>query len=930
MFSFKAIELMNWDLWDHIRVPVDEQVVMIAGPNGSGKTTFLDAMRILLGARTLSTSRKVNEYMRGETAVAVVKGVVSNPLRRGFGRRPFTHRGIFQDEATLACILTRKSGHWARRYAILPGDAPIQLLREQPGLLSPEEYAADLEKASLPRTLLKILALEQGETNKLCRRTPQQLLEYVLEMQGDKQVMDNYAGARESYLLSARELREQEEKAYEVARHVQILERDARGYERFRDLVEEERAIREERLPAVRYKSLIEQRDLLDAEIAEALTAVDARAAEADAIVADRARTHEEIERLQGGVGARREEQQEILKEKEGIDGEYRTVRVRLREVEELREKLGPDAEGEGGDPAALEAERRRLLVAEAAATAELQRLKGEQADLRAERRKLSESSRREPPPWVRRMGERLEQARIESFLVLDVLEIVDPKWQLAVESVLGRDRFTWVVPAEQSLPAREIARELKYPCYVSTYERARQPAARPRSALSQVVLSDDRVPSWILSQLDRVSLVEGVAEGMRLGKDAVSITPDGYRQDPRGGVHIAVQELYCGGGARKARLDEIARREGELEGGVNRKEADSADIRRQVGRIDVALERERARARLAERAAEIPALEARSAELAEVKRQLSVRLMDAMTESDGLNGALLEKEKHLGLLDYRARVVEQEREKARADLAHRRAKRARVDLEVQGAERALPETMRSEAAYVLTETEEQLGARLRVVREAVAAFEGCKDPQILDVFEKARTDLDDQQRVLGERQTEHRRGEMELRRARKSYIRVMEQTVQRYRRNIIALAERARVEVEVHVPKLVDDDEVLRKAGIEIRIGFDGKAPVPINDPKLSGGQSVIASLILLMALTMQDDEEPGGFFILDEPFAHLSVERIDDITRFLNVTRAQFILTTPTTHNLMVYNPARLTLNLRKKLPQEDFAPVPTFLRR
>jgi len=30
------------------------------------------------------------------------------------------------------------------------------------------------------------------------------------------------------------------------------------------------------------------------------------------------------------------------------------------------------------------------------------------------------------------------------------------------------------------------------------------------------------------------------------------------------------------------------------------------------------------------------------------------------------------------------------------------------------------------------------------------------------------------------------------------------------------------------------------------------------------------------------------------------------------------------------MVYNPARLTLNLRKKAPQARHAPVPTFVRR
>ena len=126
------------------------------------------------------------------------------------------------------------------------------------------------------------------------------------------------------------------------------------------------------------------------------------------------------------------------------------------------------------------------------------------------------------------------------------------------------------------------------------------------------------------------------------------------------------------------------------------------------------------------------------------------------------------------------------------------------------------------------------------------------------------------------------------------------------------------------------DNDDLIGKAGLEVRIGFDGKKPVAVDDSKLSGGQSVVASLILLMALTMQEGESAAGFFILDEPFAHLSVERIDEVARFLTVTRAQFLITTPTTHNLLVYNPAGLTLNLRKKGATERHAPVPTFLRR
>ena len=270
MFSFKALELMNWDLWDHVRVPLDEQVVMIAGPNGSGKTTFLDALRVLLGARSLSTARKLGSYIRGNTKVVVIKGVVNNPLRKGFGRRPFTHRGVFDDEATLACIIQKKGGNWQRRYAILPGDASLEAIRAHDKLLSPDEYSRDLEKAHLPRTLLKILALEQGETNKLCKRSPNQLLEYVLEMQGDKEVMDNYSTARESYMMSGRELREQENKTLEMRRHLQALERDAKSFVRFQEMSAELVDVRDYRLPATRYRQSVEALEQLDEQIEEA------------------------------------------------------------------------------------------------------------------------------------------------------------------------------------------------------------------------------------------------------------------------------------------------------------------------------------------------------------------------------------------------------------------------------------------------------------------------------------------------------------------------------------------------------------------------------------------------------------------------------------------------------------------------------------
>jgi chromosome segregation ATPase len=231
-------------------------------------------------------------------------------------------------------------------------------------------------------------------------------------------------------------------------------------------------------------------------------------------------------------------------------------------------------------------------------------------------------------------------------------------------------------------------------------------------------------------------------------------------------------------------------------------------------------------------------------------------------------------------------------------------------------------------------EPELQLIERLNLLRAQIQRYDGARDPRAVQIHERAAAELAEHEKMLATHRQRLGHGAEELTLARQAYKRVVQETIRRYRTNVLRLGELCRVEVQVKVPGAEmlkeDNDDLLGKAGLEVRIGFDGKKPVAVDDPKLSGGQSVVSSLILLMALTMEEGGDATGFFILDEPFAHLSVERIDEVARFLGVTRAQFIITTPTTHNLLVYNPARLTLNLRKKAAGERHAPVPTFLRR
>jgi len=127
----------------------------------------------------------------------------------------------------------------------------------------------------------------------------------------------------------------------------------------------------------------------------------------------------------------------------------------------------------------------------------------------------------------------------------------------------------------------------------------------------------------------------------------------------------------------------------------------------------------------------------------------------------------------------------------------------------------------------------------------------------------------------------------------------------------------------------LDNDDSTLAAAGLEVAFDFDQKGAQTLNDGEASGGQQVMKSLVLLIGLLM-DDARPGGFVFIDEPFAHLDVANIDRVGAFLRATRAQYLITTPVTHNANVFQPAQLTLVTRKKKPADSWAPPIGVLRR
>jgi hypothetical protein len=207
------------------------------------------------------------------------------------------------------------------------------------------------------------------------------------------------------------------------------------------------------------------------------------------------------------------------------------------------------------------------------------------------------------------------------------------------------------------------------------------------------------------------------------------------------------------------------------------------------------------------------------------------------------------------------------------------------------------------QALYEKYSNAKQAELRMASVENELETGQWEKDGTVEDKHLIMQGTVGNQRNELDSRKISNHQAEEAVGNARERYIDVLRATVRRYRKNIVDLGALAGVVVSADLPHLDNDDTILRQAELKVSFNFDGKGEIGLNDGEASGGQQVIKSLILLVGL-LKDDDMPGGFVFIDEPFAHLDVRNIQLVGNFLKSTRAQYVLTTPITHNVEVFS--------------------------
>lgn len=931
MFHIKQLELVHWDYWRRFSLPLDAQIITIVGPNGSGKTTLLDALRTLFGLRC-SGKRDFRRYVRrANRSFAWIRAVVAN--RPGStGKRPFFP--CLKDEVTLACRIRRAGGDWTRDYAIADGDISIEALEANADKavewVGYRDYQSRLAWGGLTPAIAKVLALEQGDTDKLCEYSPKALLELVFDVFGDKEVLDNYAAAREEQNNAERELSALGLDLDRLRAQAEAKRLEADRYLEWKQLDDEALALESEIVPRLEVAELIRDIALARGEIARSRADRAQSEAELAALRQRSAAVEAEKAAAESARNAARQRDLDAEKDHLAAHDDVRDFDKLLAERSALRARLAREA----GDAAVdLQAEYAkadvRLLHLQRQEREAIAAFEEKTAQLRATR------DHRGPPgdPEVSRFRARLSEAGIAHRALAEIVEVTDPAWQGAVEAVLRPYRHVLLLTREQDRHAAWALGEAERFRHFIVPEL--EPAPPPaRGSLAEVIRFADAVPRWLADLLGRIQRVDDTDAARRLPRETEWITRDGYHRERRGARHLGKPaDFHFGELARSARLKQLDADMHSLDARLQKLRPELDAAKEEADALRARLHGIEAAQLLAARA---EAFDAAEAALPAARARLTAAIA-ARAEAKGEVEAIDQRLRGIDIeVDRRKRDiagVARRINELTQDAAPRRREQARRIQRLRALRRGMPADWRDpqDNQRLADKYGDARGARteLERLRQRLSGGEWITDDTVLTLAARLRADVGEREAQFHERERHASATRQITTEARAAYIAKLRATVRQYGKNLRALGDLANVDVDCPVPHLENDDTGLSSAGLEVRFDFDRKGAVGLNDGEASGGQQVMKSLILLIALLM-DDARPGGFVFIDEPFAHLDIANIDRVGSFLRATRAQYLITSPVTHNANVFAPAQLTLVTRKKKPGDDWAPPIGLIQR
>ena len=735
----------------------------------------------------------------------------------------------------------------------------------------------------------------------------------MFDVFGDKEVLGRYQEARQHQNVTAQELLHTQNNLKALEHSLQTQEQRVNRYKEWHQLKAEQAQLVSEIKPRLEFHVLQEEAERAARSLDANRKEREELQAQLTAKQAEQGYLATQTEKLLTQQQAAHTHEEGLIKQLGTLNKQEGKLETILDQQAQLQAQAALSADASHATDALGQLEQQKSAL-----QSQLWSRQQQQAQWQTTLENLS-SGRRADPHEVTEFRRALTQANIPHDTLADILEVTDAGWQTAVEAVLAPFAHVILLTQEKHAEAAfALGEQLKYR-HLIVPERQSAGLA-PRGSLLEVVKLRQPLAPWMLSMLERTQRVEDTRAGVALPRGEDWVTRQGYLRERRGGRHAAPNEPRFG----KARLDSLRQNLQKIEQEIDQLHVQLKPVQQQIQSLKNALAGVDAATQLSARAEEFAQAQGDHAEVKRQRQGVGEKLhqaTEARKQLDTQHAELIKAQADIQstLAHLHKEIAEKENREGWAEQDKRleRLKHDQIKLP--------PAWQDSSANKQLLEQWESprlVDIQIANIEKRFENESWETDDNVIALRDKMHADYNAQKDDVDSRERDNEIARKQTEQAREAYIARLRYSVSKYSKNLKELARMASIDVDCAPVALEADDVTLAQAGLEVRFGFDEKGLAGMNDGDASGGQQVMKSLILLVAL-MMEESRPGGFVFIDEPFAHLDIFNIKRVASFLQATKAQYLLTTPVTHNVDVYDPSTLTLVTAKKRQQDAWAP-------
>jgi hypothetical protein len=938
MPRIEEVQLVHWGSLRPDPIPLLVDGINVAtGPNGSGKTCFLDGIKLLLGITSFAPGRSSDGYIfdggPGGTPAerALLRATFANPVLPERGERLFAaadDQFRDADRVSVVCLVTAER----RRYRVLPGlvrwgfehpiaedlDAFLQA-NPEPDWLGPRRYDELLDRTGITRALREVLALPQGAIDRTMEERPAGLLRKLLELTGERVLLDEVEAQREradqaraAYLAAIEAARAAQDQLGELqtlaARHLEwpgLRER----LELLRDLA---RPAAEHRDVAVRVEAAKAERERVADRIATDRRDLATLTGRVPALEAAAGKLADKAEALAGGLGESRDAQHgEVVRlaAMEARAEEAKATAVRMASLAGERTVEQADAEVQAAESSLAAVLARRQDIGAA--------LAGLQA-----RMAVLASGGVVVPAEVEAFKASLAEAGIEAVVVAEVLEPADEAagdaTRARAEAALGDALWGLLVPSHAYRQATALAVEAGY-----RWPIVRGGAGDPRAALAGVL---GPVEVGLLLEREDAQAAHDAAQAHSLaGRGLPAVAPDGMRYGDSISRLQAPERPVLGGRARELHLLQLkteAARLGEEAAGLD---AGIPELRAAGHRAQQVLEAVRT----------LPDLQAL------VKKAERARTKAGGGRADQEGEQALARE---------LRELDERRGAANAELAMARQRMAELEARVA---KHLPELAELDARLAALDSELAARPLSPDQRALLDAGDLPGTESVVRDIEWLSGQVDDEERFPAEvreadllagreakadageeanRLAERRKHELDeqlgrVEQARRRFEDGVREVVQRLSGEFARVCKIGGAEGELRLLAGERPEEY----GVDVLVAHvPGERRRSYRDAAHSGGQR--AKIAILLLLATMGTADAADLLIMDEHIAHLDSTNIDHVAELMHALadRVQFLLATPTNAESLRLSWCDLQLAFLPRDPGRAYSPPIRLLSR